>query len=99
MINEPVQHSDLEQLLADDKAEWAESLDAIVAQYGAAGARGDLPQPAKSCAWSEHPLRRGNPQHAVSQHHCPGRTAGLSRRQSVDLEEKINCCWNAIANG
>ncbi len=30
---------DLGQLLADDKAEWAESLDAIVAQYGAEGAR------------------------------------------------------------
>ena len=39
MDNEPVQLNDLERLLVDDKAEWAESLDAIVAQYGAAGAR------------------------------------------------------------
>ncbi len=39
MDNEPAQLRDLEQLLVEDKAEWAESLDAIVAQYGAAGAR------------------------------------------------------------
>lgn len=34
---------DLRKLLAEDKAEWAESLDAIVAQYGADGAREVLP--------------------------------------------------------
>ena len=38
---EPVseQTTDLGKLLAEDKAEWAESLDAIVDQYGAEGAR------------------------------------------------------------
>ena len=39
MTNDSVQLNELEKMLLDDKAEWAESLDAIVEQYGAAGAR------------------------------------------------------------
>ncbi len=39
MTNDSAQLNELEKMLLDDKAEWAESLDAIVEQYGAAGAR------------------------------------------------------------
>lgn len=39
MTNDSAQLNELQKMLLDDKAEWAESLDAIVEQYGAAGAR------------------------------------------------------------
>ena len=39
MTNDSAQLNELEKMLLDDKAEWAESLDSIVEQYGAAGAR------------------------------------------------------------
>ena len=39
MTNDSTQLNELQKMLLDDKAEWAESLDAIVEQYGAAGAR------------------------------------------------------------
>ena len=39
MTNDSAQLNELRKMLSEDKAEWAESLDAIVEQYGAAGAR------------------------------------------------------------
>jgi len=39
MTEYSTQGSELARVLAEDNAEWAESLDAIVAQYGAPGAR------------------------------------------------------------
>ena len=39
MTNDSAQLNELQEMLLDDKAEWAESLDAIVEQYGPAGAR------------------------------------------------------------
>ena len=39
MTNDSAQLNELQKMLLDDKAEWAESLDAIVEQYGPAGAR------------------------------------------------------------
>ena len=39
MTNDSPQLVELQKMLQEDKAEWVESLDAIVEQYGAAGAR------------------------------------------------------------
>ena len=97
MINEPVQHSDLEQLLADDKAEWAESLDAIVAQYGAAGAREILR------SLQNHVLGLNIPLDEATLNTPYRNTIALDAQPvypgNIELEEKIEKLlrWNAIA--
>ena len=97
MDNEPVQHSDLEQLLVDDKAEWAESLDAIVAQYGAAGAREILR------SLQNHVLGLNIPLDEATLN-TPYRNTIAPDAQpvypgNIELEEKIEKLlrWNAIA--
>ena len=97
MDNEPVQLNDLEQLLVDDKAEWAESLDAIVAQYGAAGAREILR------SLQNHVLGLNIPLDEATLN-TPYRNSIAPDAQpvypgNIELEEKIEKLlrWNAIA--
>ena len=97
MDNEPVQLNDLEQLLVDDKAEWAESLDAIVAQYGAAGAREILRSLQNHVLGLNIPLDEATLNTPYRNSIAPD--AQQVYPGNIELEEKIEKLlrWNAIA--
>ena len=88
---------DLGKLLAEDKAEWAESLDAIVAEYGAEGAREVLR------SLQNHVLSRDIPLEEATLN-TPYRNTIAPDAQpaypgNIELEEKVEKLlrWNAIA--
>jgi pyruvate dehydrogenase E1 component len=89
--------ADLGGLLADDKVEWAESLDAIVAQYGPEGAREILR------SLQNHVLALNIPLDEATLN-TPYRNTIAPEAQpaypgNIELEEKIEKVlrWNAIA--
>ena len=91
------QGSELARLLAEDNAEWAESLDAIVAQYGAPGAREILR------SLQNHVLALNIPLDEATLN-TPYRNTITPEAQpaypgNIELEEKIEKLlrWNAIA--
>jgi pyruvate dehydrogenase E1 component len=88
---------DLGKLLAEDKAEWAESLDAIVAEYGPEGAREVLR------SLQNHVLSRDIPLEEATLN-TPYRNTIAPDAQpaypgNIELEEKVEKLlrWNAIA--
>ncbi len=88
---------DLGKLLAEDKAEWAESLDAIVAEYGPEGAREVLR------SLQNHVLSRDIPLEEATLN-TPYRNTIAPDAQpaypgNIEVEEKVEKLlrWNAIA--
>ena len=97
MTNDSAQLNELQKMLLDDKAEWAESLDAIVEQYGAAGAREILR------SLQNHVLGLNIPLDEATLNTPYRNTISLDAQPAypgdIALEEKLEKMlrWNAIA--
>lgn len=97
MTNDSAQLNELHKMLLDDKAEWAESLDAIVEQYGAAGAREILR------SLQNHVLGLNIPLDEATLNTPYRNTISLDAQPAypgdIALEEKLEKMlrWNAIA--
>lgn len=97
MTNDGAELNELQKMLLDDKAEWAESLDAIVEQYGAAGAREILR------SLQNHVLGLNIPLDEATLNTPYRNTISLDAQPAypgdLALEEKIEKMlrWNAIA--
>ena len=97
MTNDSTQLNELQKMLLDDKAEWAESLDAIVEQYGAAGAREILR------SLQNHVLGLNIPLDEATLNTPYRNTISLDAQPAypgdIALEEKLEKMlrWNAIA--
>lgn len=97
MTNDSAQLNELQRMLLDDKAEWAESLDAIVEQYGAAGAREILR------SLQNHVLGLNIPLDEATLNTPYRNTISLDAQPAypgdIALEEKLEKMlrWNAIA--
>ena len=91
------QGSELARLLAEDNAEWAESLDAIVAQYGAPGAREILRSLQNHVLGLNIPLDEATLNTPYRNTIAP--EAQPAYPGNIELEEKIEKLlrWNAIA--
>lgn len=89
--------ADLGQLLADDKAEWAESLDAIVVQYGAEGAREVLRSLQNHVL--AHNISLDEATLNTPYRNTIGSDAQPAYPGNIELEEKVEKLlrWNAIA--
>lgn len=97
MSEHRTQGSELARLLADDNAEWAESLDAIVAQYGAPGAREILRSLQNHVLGLNIPLDEATLNTPYRNTIAP--EAQPAYPGNIELEEKIEKLlrWNAIA--
>jgi pyruvate dehydrogenase E1 component len=97
MTNDSAQLNELQKMLLDDKAEWAESLDAIVEHYGAAGAREILR------SLQNHVLGLNIPLDEATLNTPYRNTISLDAQPAypgdIALEEKLEKMlrWNAIA--
>lgn len=97
MTEYSTQGSELARLLAEDNAEWAESLDAIVAQYGAPGAREILRSLQNHVLGLNIPLDEATLNTPYRNTIAP--EAQPAYPGNIELEEKIEKLlrWNAIA--
>ena len=97
MSEHNTQGSELARLLAEDNAEWAESLDAIVAQYGAPGAREILRSLQNHVLGLNIPLDEATLNTSYRNTIAP--EAQPAYPGNIELEEKIEKLlrWNAIA--
>ncbi len=97
MSEHNTQGSELARLLAEDNAEWAESLDAIVAQYGAPGAREILRSLQNHVLGLNIPLDEATLNTPYRNTIAP--EAQPAYPGNIELEEKIEKLlrWNAIA--
>lgn len=97
MTDQDNQITELGQLLIDDKAEWSESLDAIVSQYGAAGAREILRSLQNHVLGLNIPLDEATLNTPYRNTIAPD--AQPAYPGNIELEEKIEKLlrWNAIA--